>query len=269
MMNIIQSILSNIWNFIKNDSRAFHWLAIIVLIIIIIFTSKSCNNAKLEAEIAKQNISAILDTLRIEKNKSGETQYLKLSLLSDIDNLKNLNKALYEEVLKMDGKVLAMSKTVISIKGTLENIPQDRTNDKPIALKNDTLTTTFSFLDTGKTWSRKVSGKSVLLMKNITDSTYAKPLYDVLTEDKMNLTVFASIRKRDSDDMYEYVLRTDYPNTKLDVDGFIDPKMFNNNVSKNTEDKWIIGPYVGVGVINNLSITPNFGIGITYKLIGF
>jgi hypothetical protein len=69
--------------------------------------------------------------------------------------------------------------------------------------------------------------------------------------------------------MYEYVLRTDYPNTKLDVDGFIDPKMFNNNVSKNTEDKWIIGPYVGVGVINNLSITPNFGIGITYKLIGF
>ena len=269
MMNIIQSILSNIWNFIKNDSRSFYWLAIIVLIIILIFTSKSCNNAKLEAEISKQNISAILDTLRIEKNKSGDTQYLKLSLLSDIDNLKNLNKALYEEVLKMDGKVLAMSKTVISIKGTLENIPQDRTTDKPIALKNDTLTTNFSFLDTGKTWSRKVSGKSVLLMKNITDSTYAKPLYDVLTEDKMNLTVFASIRKRDSDDMYEYVLRTDYPNTKLDVDGFIDPKMFNNNLSKNTEDKWIIGPYIGAGVTNTFSVTPQIGIGLMYRIIGF
>lgn len=269
MMNFIQTILNNLWNYIKSDSRAFYWITIIILIIVLIFTSKSCNNAKLESEMAKQNIAALQDNLRVEKNKSGETQYLKLSLLSSIDNLKSLNKDLYEEVKKMDGKVLAMSKTVISMKGTLEGIPQDRSSDKPIALKNDTLTTNFSFVDSGKTWSRKISGKSVVLMKNITDSTYARPLYDIIDEDKMNLTVFASIRKRESDDMYEYVLRTDYPNTKLDVDGFIDPKMFNNSLSNNTEDKWIIGPYVGVGVINNLSITPNFGIGITYKLIGF
>jgi len=269
MMNIIESILKNLWNYIKSDSRTFYWIVIIILIIILIFTSKSCENAKLESEIAKQNIVAIQDKLRIEKNKNGENQYLKLSLLTDIDNLKNLNASLFEEVKKMDGKVLAMSKTMISIKGTLENLPQDRSGDNPIALKNDTLTSDFKFLEKGKSWERKITGKSVLLMKNVTDSTYAQPLYDILTEDRMNLTVFASIRKRESDDMYEYVLRTDYPNAKLDVEGFIDPKMFNNNFNNLSEDKWIIGPYVGVGVINNLSITPNFGIGITYKLIGF
>lgn len=269
MMNIIESILNSIWNYIKSDSRVIYWIIIIILIIILIFTSKSCQNAKFESEIAKQNVVALKDTLRVEKNKNDENQYLKLSLLSDVETLKELNKNLYDEVKKMDGQVLAMSRTVVSIKGTLENLPQDRSNDNPIALKNDTLTATYKFQESGKSWNRSISGKSVLLMKNVTDSTYAQPLYDVLTEDRMNLTVFASIRKRESDDMYEYVLRTDYPNAKLDVDGFIDPKMFNNNLSSRTEDKWIIGPYVGIGVINNLSITPNFGIGITYKILGF
>lgn len=269
MMNIIESLLKNFWNYIKDDSRAFYWIIIIILIIVLIFTSKSCKNAKFESEIAKQNIAAIQDQLRIEKNKNGENQYLKLSLLSDIDNLKNLNKSLFEEVQKIDGKVLAMSKTMISIKGTLENLPQDKSGNKPILLKNDTLTSDFKFVEKGKSWERRILGKSVLLMKNVTDSTYAQPLYDILTEDRMNLTVFASIRKREADDMYEYVLRTDYPNAKLDVEGFIDPKMFNNNLGSSNESKWIIGPYVGIGVINNLSITPNFGIGLTYKLIGF
>jgi hypothetical protein len=51
-------------------------------------------------------------------------------------------------------------------------------------------------------------------------------------------------------EMYEYVLRTDYPNAKLDVEGFIDPKMFNNNFNNSKEDRWIIGPYMGIGVIN-------------------
>lgn len=269
MMDMVKSMLNSFWNYIKSNPNAFYWIIIIILIICLMFTSKSCQNAKLESQIANQNISALKDNLRIEKNKSGENQFLKLSLLSDINNLKNLNKSLYDEVIKMDGKVLAMSKTIVSIKGTLENIPQDKSNDKPIALKNDTLISNFKFADSGKTWSRLITGKSVLLMKNITDSTYAKPLYDILTNDKMNLTVFASIRKRESDDMYEYVLRTDYPNTKLDVEGFIDPKVFNSSLGSNTEDKWIIGPYIGVGVMNNFSITPNFGLGITYKLIGF
>lgn len=269
MIDILKSIFYSFVNYIKRSPTAFYWIIIIILIICLIFTSKSCQNAKLEAQIANQNISALQDNLRIEQNKNGENQYLKLSLLSDVENLKNLNKNLYDEVIKMQGSVLAMSRTIISIRGTLENIPQDRSKDRPIALKNDTLTSNFTFLDSGKNWSRKISGKSVLLMKNITDSTYAKPLYDVLTEDQMNLTVYASIRKRESDDKYEYVLRTDYPNTKLDVEGFIDPKMFNNAISSNNEDKWIIGPYVGVGVMNNFSITPNFGVGITYKLFGF
>lgn len=268
-MTTIISFLNNLWNFIKSDSRIFYWVIILILIVVLIFTSKSCQNAKLESEIAKQNIEAVQDELRIEKNKNGENQFLKLSLISNIKDLKNLNNELYEEVKKINGEVLAMSKTVISIKGTLEKIPIDRRGENPIALINDTLTADFKFKSSGKSWSRSVIGKSVYLMKNVTDSTYAQPLYDELLEDRMNLTVFASIRKRESDDMYEYVLRTDYPNAKLDVDGFIDPKMFNNSFSKQSDDRWIIGPYVGVGVINNLSITPTFGIGLTYKILGF
>lgn len=267
-MNIIFNILSSIFEKIKSDSRYFYWFVILILIIVLVFTSRSCKSAKLEAEYAKNNVMAIQDKLRVEKNKNGELQYLKLSFVSDIDNLKNLNKDLFEEVQKMSGKVIAMSKTIVSIQGTLVGIQNDKRKDPPITLKNDTLETKFSFIDSGKSWNRTIQGKSVLLMKNITDSTYAKPLYDVLTEDKMDLTIFASLRKRESDDMYEYVLRTDYPNAILKVDGFVNPNEFVKN-SVVDSDKWIIGPFIGAGFGTNFTIMPQIGIGLTYKIIGF
>jgi hypothetical protein len=267
-MNIILNFLQSLLEKMKTDSRYFYWLVIIILIIALIFTSRSCKSAKLEAEYAKSNIMAIKDTLRKEKNKNGEMEYLKLSFVSDINNLKTLNKDLYDEVQKMTGKVVSMSKTIVSIQGTLVGIEQDRRKDNPIQLKNDTLIAEYKFEDSGKTWSRSIKGKSYLFMMNKTDSTYAKPLFDVLTEDNMNLTIFASLRKRESDDMYEYVLRTDYPNAKLNVEGFVDPNQFNKNPFT-SEDKWIFGPYIGAGFGTNFSIMPQIGIGLTYKIIGF
>lgn len=264
ILNMFQTVIEKM----KTDSRYFYWLVIIILIITLVFTSRSCKSAKLEAEYSKNNIAAIQDKLRTEQNKNGELQYLKLSFVSDVNNLKTLNKELYDEVQKMTGKVVTMSKTIVSIQGTLVNIEKDRRKDAPIYLKSDTLETKFSFIDSAKTWKRSVSGKSVVLMKNITDSTFAKPLYDILTEDKMDLTIFASLRKRESDDMYEYVLRTDYPNAILKVDGFVNPKELSNN-SIIKDDNWVIGPFIGVGFGTNFSITPQIGVGLTYKIIGF
>jgi hypothetical protein len=268
MLNFFSNLLESMIQKIKSDSRYFYWLLIIVLIIALIFTSRSCKSAQLEVEYSKNNIMAIKDELRTEKNKNGELQYLKLSFVSDVDKLKTLNKELYDEVQKMNGRIVSMSKTIVSIEGTLVDMEQDRRNTPPIFLKNDTLEANFSFSDSGKTWNRSIKGKSVLFIKNATDSTFAQPLYDKLTEDKMNLTIFASLRKRDSDDMYEYVLRTDYPNAILNVEGFVNPIELNKNPLIN-EDKWIIGPFIGAGFGTNFTIMPQIGIGLTYKIIGF
>jgi len=270
-MNYILDILKSIFEKIKSDSRFFYWMVIIVLLIILFLTSKSCQSAKLDAEISKNNIEAIQDKLRTEKNKSGEIEFLKRSLVADLETLKGLNSSLYEEVEKMNGKVLAMSKNMIDIKGTLVGIEINTRSSKPISLKNDTLVVPYTFIDGNdkKTWSREITGKSVLLMKNVTDSTYALPIYNVLTTDKMSLQIFSSIRKRESDDKFEFVLRTDYPNITLNPEGFIDPSVFAANNTTLTQDKWIIGPYMGVGINNSFGIMPQIGIGITYRIIGF
>ncbi len=270
-MNFILDLFKSFFEKIKSDSRFFYWIVILVLIFILILTSKSCQNAKLEADIAKNNVEAIQDVLRTEKNKVGELQFLKRALVGDVNTLKDLNTNLYDEVKKMDGKVLAMSRNLIDIQGTLVGIEINMRGSKPITLKNDTLVVPYSFIDGNpeKTWSREISGKSVLLMKNITDSTYALPIYNKLISDKMTLQIFSSIRKRESDDKFEFVLRTDYPNITLNPEGFIDPSVFATNNTSLTQDKWIIGPYLGVGVNNSFGIMPQVGIGLTYRIIGF
>jgi hypothetical protein len=122
MLNFFSNLLESMIQKIKSDSRYFYWLLIIVLIIALIFTSRSCKSAQLEVEYSKNNIMAIKDELRTEKNKNGELQYLKLSFVSDVDKLKTLNKELYDEVQKMNGRIVSMSKTIVSIEGTLVDI---------------------------------------------------------------------------------------------------------------------------------------------------
>lgn len=270
-MSFILDILKSLFEKMKSDSRFFYWVIIIILLIILFFTTKSCQNAKLEAEISKNNIEAIQDKLRTEKNKAGEIQFLKRALVSDLKSLKDLNSTLYDEVQKMNGKVLAMSKNMIDIEGTLVGIEINTRGEKPIKLKSDTLVVPYTYTDRNEknTWSREVIGESVVLMKNITDSTYALPIYNKLKSDKMSLQIFSSIRKRESDDKFEFVLRTDYPNITLNPEGFIDPSIFASNNTSLTQDKWIIGPFIGVGVNSSFGIAPQIGIGITYRIIGF
>lgn len=270
-MSLILEFLKSVFEKIKSDSRFFYWIVIIVLLIILFFTSKSCQNAKLDALISKNNVEAIQDKLRTEKNKAGEVEYLRRSLVADMESLKDLNSSLYDEVKKMKGEVLVMSKNMIDIEGTLVGIEINTRGQKPIKLKNDTLVVPYTFTDGNekKTWSREVIGESVVLMKNITDSTYALPLYNKLKSDKMSLQIFSSLRKREDDGKFEFVLRTDYPNVTLNPEGFIDPSVFATNNTSLTQDKWIIGPYIGVGVNNTFGITPQIGIGLTYRIIGF
>ena len=84
------------------------------------------------------------------------------------------------------------------------------------------------------------------------------------------MNIKASLVKRESDGKFEYVLSTSYPNANLVPEGFVDPMMFKEYFQKDEDvDRWIIGPYIGAGITNTFSITPQIGIGIMYRIIGF
>lgn len=275
-MKTILDFLASFFEKMKEDSRYFYWFLIGLLVIALIFTSKSCENAKetakeatRKAQDAQNNIDALKDTVRQEKDKLGRLQYLKLSFVSDIENLKNLNKDLYDEVQTMKGKVISMSKTIVEIKGTLEGDTIKGNPNNPITLKNDTLYHKFKFKDGGKDWNRLIEGESVFHIKDATPDTKVFHQYDILQKDRLNLNIKAALVKRESDGKYEYVLSTSYPQANLIPEGFVDPMMFKDYFTKQDEDKWIIGPYIGAGVTNTFSVTPQIGIGLMYRIIGF
>lgn len=241
--------------------------------------SKSCHNKDFELAKATQNIEALKDSVRMQKNKAGELEFARLLIVAEKDELKKYNNELYTEMEKMRGKVISLTKLTMDIKGILENIKAEPPSKNPIALVNDTLTTPFKFDTSGKGWSRNIEGKTIVFMKNVTDSAIAIPLYNILEKDRMMMTIYPGIRKRDSDGMLEYTVRTDYPNVSFDIQGYADPTEL-TSFTKIKDDKWIIGPYLGLGAgitsVTNMGNSqllfgPNvsIGIGVMYKLIGF
>lgn len=275
-MNVILDMLSSFFNKMKEDSRYFYWFLIGLLVIALVFTSKSCENAKeiakeatRKAQDAQNNIDALKDTVRQDRDKLGRLQYLKLSFVSDVENLKNLNKDLYEEVKAMKGRVIGMSKTIVEIKGTLEGDTIKGNPNAPLLSKDDTLFHNLTFKDSGKDWERLIQAKSAFYIKDGNPNTKVFHQYDILQKDRLKLNIKAALVRRESDGKYEYVLSTSYPEANLIPEGFVDPMMFKDYFPKEEQDKWIIGPYIGAGVNNTFSVTPQIGIGIMYRIIGF
>ncbi len=276
MSNVIEIV-----NKVKSNPHIFYIGLIGILIIIIILISNSCQNKDYELAKADQNIEALRDSVRIETNKVGEKEYARLLIVAEKDELERFNKDLFDEMSKMKGKIVALSKVTLDMKGVLEgmrDLPNDGDYVQPI-LKDSILTTTFNFDSTGTGWKRQVSGKTVVKLNNITDSTNAYGLYNILDKDRMTLTIYPGIRKREGDGRLEYTIRTDYPGVEFDIQGYADPTEL-TDFSKIKEDKWIIGPYLGLGLgatntqiqgSNAVLFGPNLsiGIGVMYKLFGF
>lgn len=274
MSNVIEIV-----NRVRSNPHLVYLGLIAALVIIIILMTNSCRSKDYELEKFKQNVAALQDTVRQERNKAGEIEYARLLVVAEKDELERLNGDLFKEMKKMRGEVIALSKVTIEMKGVLEGMKVKPDPANPVVLKDDTLTVPFNFDSVGNGWSRRISGKTVTHLKNITDSTYAVPVFNYLDLDRMRMTIYPGIRRRDSDGKIEYTVRTDYPGVSFDIQGYVDPSELTSFTEKK-EDTWIIGPYFGLGLgATNTQIQgsdgvlfgPNLsiGIGVMYKIIGF
>ena len=69
-----------------------------------------------ELFIIRQNNAALLDSVRVEQNKVGELESVKLVLVGDKDRLEKLNADLVDELEKERGKV----KTIVKFETVIE-----------------------------------------------------------------------------------------------------------------------------------------------------
>lgn len=250
---------------------------LIVLIILLLagvgFSFNKIRNLKTEIAVSEQNEKALNDSVRVMKNRIGDLEYAKNILVSDKNNLKNLNKELSEELKKEKGKVFELTEYISSISNTNPDGSVD-------TVYVDNYLVVYAEGDYGLEWShdtvydanneRHISGISKF---NVDSSGKITPLQTMITKDDIRFNVVQGLREKDGN--VEMFVRSDYPNFAVEElnSVIIDPRK-HPVLKKFTKPKrWGIGPYVGVGfqygVNNKLGAGIQAGFSIHYSILRF
>ena len=250
--------------FNTNKQRNTLLLLVIIMGIILLISFKSCTNANNQIKINEQNIKALNDSVRYNKNKVGDLEASKNVLITEKKGLGDLNNDLATELKKEVGKVYELNKFILSLKNkpgdtvwmvnTLIKYPN---GEYGLAWTHDTLYTGYN--------GRSIAGVSKFRIK---DSVIV-PTSTFISKDEVNFSIVTGLRQKGDD--LEIFIRSDYPGFNVTgIEGaVIDPK--NNPILKKytVQKKWGVGPYVGVGVGINLKPSIQIGIGVHYSLFRF
>ncbi len=119
-METIKKIFKAIWSFLNSNFLGYG-----IALVLVIFIAQTCHNltkAKEDAADSHQNIIALTDTLHKEKLKTGELQYSIAGYISSVEDLKKLNKNLYDEVEKQKGTVINLNRLTILLQQDKEDL---------------------------------------------------------------------------------------------------------------------------------------------------
>src|SRR5690554_6572317 len=89
-------------------------LIILIILITIIFYNRD-RDKKIEINSYKQNLFTLNDSIKTYKSKNGSLVYEKGALISENNNLKELNKELYVEVKNLKENPIVIIKEKIEI----------------------------------------------------------------------------------------------------------------------------------------------------------
>jgi hypothetical protein len=233
-------------------------IGLVVMILLFLRQCSVTDSLKDELMVSTQNQKALNDSVRITTNKLGEQVFLKNTLIAEGNQLKELNRDLYDEVKNLKGDVMMISTAAASIKSypvyitnTIKEYPDGMID---ISWKYDTI---FS-----KGNSRRLAGISRIQY----DSTKVLDKGTIIKTDEISMSITTGLLKLN--DSYQIFVKSNYPGmTFTDIQGsIIDKRMIQSD-----ESSWVFGPYVGVGMgvdPLNRTIGPNvsIGVGLTYNL---
>ena len=235
-------------------------LLMIAIIVIAMLYLKQCgrsSNLNDELTIANMNQHALTDSVTTYRDKSGDLTFEKSTLIASKNELKDLNRELYDEVKDLKDNPKIVIKTILKI---IHDTIEVETNtilyaDGSIGL-NWNRDTTFSVGN-----FQHLSGETIFKL----DSNKVTDVRTMLNINEFGMSFITGLKE--GKDSYEIFIKSDYPGfTATDIQGaIIDKKMIQSN-----ESSFVFGPSLGYGLVLN----PNggashgftFGVTATYNL---
>jgi hypothetical protein len=288
-MKIIKNIAKAIWSFLNSKFLGYG-----VALLLVIFIAQTCHNlikAKEDASNAHQNIIALTDTLHKEKLKTGELQYSIAGYISSVEDLKELNKNLYDEVEKQKGTVINLNRLTILLQQDKEELNKYIDSLKmiintPIKINDTTYivpwTLPFTYDSTNfDVWSGQTKigltlskiSKIYILKGNSINGTLELPKFDFSQIEVTNLGTEMISRKT----QIELIYGQKYVNGKLVVfanskyPGFSVVNMEGFTVPESPKKHWFTGFCINLGIMPTydfvqqkptIVIGPSFGYNI-------
>lgn len=248
------------------DKKIIIFLLIISLGIIGYLLYKN-ETIKSNIDIINQNKKALNDSLRKTTNLVGDLESSINILVSEKEELSNLNEELSNELEKEKGKIYQLNKINTKLRDSIKNI-------EPVIIYIDTSDanyTKYGFeFEYDTTYSKGNYRRLTGIMEIAVDTLCnAIPLNTDINKDEFGFSLVTGLREKDG--QIEIFARSDYPNLEItDIKGvIIDPN--DHPVIKKfiKEDKFHIGPYIGVGISGELKFNLQVGVGVNYSLFSF
>lgn len=261
------ALLADLWK--RRDIILLLGVGILIAILL-----QQCNgnrNLRNKLDIKDQNIAALNDSVRVEKDKYDREVFVKKTLMASNKELQDLNADLADEVKALKGKIIYLQSVAAEVEVDTQYVE-----------------TTVSVYPGGKysldwaldtTYSpgnfRSFSGNSFFVW----DKELGKPIPGMtrINEDKMGFSFTTGLREKDK--ALEIFITPKYPGMEItDIEGaIIDPQKSDVLKKMFPQKKWYIGPQLGVGVGGgyNVTGTPAFGpmiylgVGIGYGVFRF
>jgi len=225
---------------------------------------QKANDLKITEEIMNNNLKALNDTIRIEKNKEGQIEFTKQAFIAKSGELEKWNKELAAEVKKEKGTIIFLQKSVAGIDNTPKD-PKVITNTVNVDHYDSSLYTVTTTSDT--TFNADNFRKLSIETKIKLDSAKLKWSTSKVTKDAISFNLITGLK--DEDGNLRILLRSDYPGlTFSKIDGaLIDPHKSEVLKKMFPPKKWGFGPVVGYGLAKDMKPSYFLGVGIQYNII--
>lgn len=243
--------------------RLIYIITLIILILLSIGLFKWGSNNKRGRDISEYNLIAIHDTLSVYKTKNGETEGSISVLIAENGSLKTLNKSLNSELSDIKGKVSELNRIIIELGKRPDTVIVETEVEKykdgsyGLSWDYDTVYNEFN--------SKKLKGVSKF---KIQDSAIIS-LGTYITDDKIRFKLVTGLKENNGN--IEIFAKSDYPGFDIiSLEGaMIDPETNPVFTKYKKKKRFGIGPYIGVGISQEMKPSIQIGVGLSFNPIRF
>lgn len=250
----MKQILKNIASWLLTQIKKLDfkdWLLIIVTIVAIIagICARHYYNKSLYPTVIYNT-----DSLEVYKNKLKEEYAAKNVYVQTIEQLKQNNSELYNEIKNLHDNPVVVTKTNIVVKTDTIYMASDS-----IVSSNDTLRELH--------WSsREPNGYYAISGQTNVRTDFSS--FDTKIN-SFNVPIVLSMDIIEKGNQLQFIGRSDNPYVYItNVNGVIvDPTKSDVIKSCFKPKRWSVGPQVGIGVSSDLKFSPYIGVGVTYGIL--